>query len=286
MGNYGNTLDRWYRRAAVVVWPRDRTFTNRAEASPSWALDALMARARTDDPVLVRAAVATLTPFWDIAIHAQDQTRFLLMALRVAAALDDEGSAGVLLRPFRVESLRRDHMAPLAELAARYGERSVAGLLRTWFGHQPFGYAGGQDRTQWLTSLPGLAEALNAHGAPGSLVAHRLLDLAWGSITTAIESSLATQRPTDRSKQLGELGNPLAAQLAAAAATGAVDLRDKVVDYCRLQDDVTACVLPALRSAATFSAGVRRDGGFVDLAGDCAARLRAELTRPARADDD
>jgi hypothetical protein len=32
MGNYGNTLDRWYRRAAVVVWPRDRAFAARAEA--------------------------------------------------------------------------------------------------------------------------------------------------------------------------------------------------------------------------------------------------------------
>ena len=27
MGNYGNTLDRWYRRAAVVVWARDRVET-------------------------------------------------------------------------------------------------------------------------------------------------------------------------------------------------------------------------------------------------------------------
>ena len=26
MGNYGNTLDRWYRRAAIVVWPLDRAF--------------------------------------------------------------------------------------------------------------------------------------------------------------------------------------------------------------------------------------------------------------------
>jgi len=32
MGNYGNTLDRWYRRAAVVAWPRDRAFAARAEA--------------------------------------------------------------------------------------------------------------------------------------------------------------------------------------------------------------------------------------------------------------
>jgi hypothetical protein len=31
MGNYGNTLDRWYHRAAVVVWPRALAFANRAE---------------------------------------------------------------------------------------------------------------------------------------------------------------------------------------------------------------------------------------------------------------
>jgi hypothetical protein len=30
MGNWGNTLDRWYRRAAVVVWPREQAFANRA----------------------------------------------------------------------------------------------------------------------------------------------------------------------------------------------------------------------------------------------------------------
>ena len=31
MGNWGNTLDRWYHRAAVVVWPRALAFANRAE---------------------------------------------------------------------------------------------------------------------------------------------------------------------------------------------------------------------------------------------------------------
>ncbi|HXL17449.1 MAG TPA: 2OG-Fe(II) oxygenase, partial [Streptosporangiaceae bacterium] len=39
MGNWGNTLDRWYHRAAVVVWPRDQAFANRAETSPAGALD-------------------------------------------------------------------------------------------------------------------------------------------------------------------------------------------------------------------------------------------------------
>ena len=44
MGNYGNTMDRWYRRAAVVVWPWERAFAARAEASASWALHELRTR--------------------------------------------------------------------------------------------------------------------------------------------------------------------------------------------------------------------------------------------------
>jgi hypothetical protein len=30
MGNWGNTLDRWYHRGAIVVWPREQAFANRA----------------------------------------------------------------------------------------------------------------------------------------------------------------------------------------------------------------------------------------------------------------
>ena len=35
MGNYGNTMDRWYRRGAVVLWPTRLDFEVRAEASPA-----------------------------------------------------------------------------------------------------------------------------------------------------------------------------------------------------------------------------------------------------------
>jgi hypothetical protein len=51
MGNWGNTLDRWYRRGAVVLWPRSRDFAVRAEAAPAFALDELAARARRGDVI-------------------------------------------------------------------------------------------------------------------------------------------------------------------------------------------------------------------------------------------
>jgi len=64
MGNYGNTVDRWYRRAAVVVWPQQHAFAARAEASPSWALTELSARLDAGDLVNARAAAESVAPFW------------------------------------------------------------------------------------------------------------------------------------------------------------------------------------------------------------------------------
>ena len=70
MGNWGNTLDRWYHRAAVVVWPRDQAFANRAETSPAWALGELTAMTSAGDVLGAQAAAATLAPFWDRALRA------------------------------------------------------------------------------------------------------------------------------------------------------------------------------------------------------------------------
>jgi hypothetical protein len=75
MGNWGNTLDRWYHRAAVVVWPRERAFANRAETSRAWALDQIAAMASSADVAGARAAAATLAPFWDVALGKRGPDR-------------------------------------------------------------------------------------------------------------------------------------------------------------------------------------------------------------------
>lgn len=48
MGNYGNTVDRWYHRAAVVMWPAERNFILRAKMEPAWALDELWAQIKSN----------------------------------------------------------------------------------------------------------------------------------------------------------------------------------------------------------------------------------------------
>ena len=290
MGNWGNTLDRWYHRAAVVAWPRDQAFANRAETSPAWALGELAAMASAGDVSGAQAAAATLTPFWDRALRART-AELVGKALRVADDVADAGTAAMLLDPFRIENLTRAHVGSFGKVAGRYGQQWTADLLRTWFGgdRPAWAYGGGAERPQWVADrLPGVCQGLHARGGAGALAAQRLLDLAWEWASKDIGTGLALPSPSHRDATLGDLGKPLASVLTAAAVIGAASTRDAVCGYIRKQEDaVTALEMSALRAAAEMSRdGTRGDAGFGDLAADCAARLRARLARPPRAPGD
>ena len=296
MGNWGNTLDRWYRRAAVVVWPRGQAFANRAEASPAWALDELAVMASTSGKPDARAAAVMLTPFWDSAVRARtpDQTgkptELFGKALRAAATVADAEAAAMLLRPFRVEDLTGAHVDSFGTIVSGYGEQWTADLLRTWFGgrQQAWAYGGGQERPQWVADqLPGLCAGLHAAHSAGAVAAQRLLGLAWEWMGQDIGTALASPVPSYRDKELTDLGKPLASLLSAAAAIGAGSTRDTVSGYIRQQGDaVTALEMPALRAAELPRNGAPADTGLGGLVADCAARLRARLARPQRAPGD
>jgi hypothetical protein len=297
MGNWGNTLDRWYHRAAVAVWPRDQAFANRAETSPAWALDELAAMASAGDVAGARAAAATLAPFWDSAVRGRAAgeggraSALFGTALRAADAVADPETAVVLLHPFRIEDLTDAQVKWFAKIAGEYGQHWTADLLRTWFGRdqQAWAYGRGQERPRWVADwLPGLRERLHATGDAGAAAAQRLVDLAWEWLGKDIGAGLAASSPSHRAEKLGGLGKPLASVLTAAAALGAAGTRDIVTGYIREQwDAVTALEMSALRAAAELRGfGARGDAGFGELAADCTARLRARLARPRRASGD
>ncbi len=293
MGNWGNTLDRWYHRAAVVVWPRDQAFANRAETSPAWALGELAAMASAGDVPGAHTAAATLAPFWDGALRTRppEETGLFGKALRAADAVADAGTAAMLLRPFRIENLTGADVDSFGKIAGKYGQQWTADLLRTWFGgDQPaWGYGGGAERPRWVADwLPGVCERLHVRDGAGAAAAQRLLDLAWEWTSKDIGTGLASPSPSHRDTTLGDLGKPLASVLTAAAATGAASTRDAVCAYIRKHADaVTALEMSALRAAAEMSRDrTRGDAGFGDLAVDCAARLRAGLARAQRAPGD
>ena len=273
MGNYGNTIDRWYRRAAIIVWPRTHAFAARAEASPSWALAELSGRLDAGELASARADAQSVAPFWNAP-----EPGLLAPALNVAAGLADPDIALMLLRPFPVEWVTPVHADGLAALVTRYDETWHRSLLDAWFSSRARWHSTGQpDRANWVSALPGLTAALRDAGAEAT--AGRMLAASWRWLAGDIRLWLNQPAPAERRKRLADLGRPLAGLLAAADGT---PLADEIAAVLRAHDDdVLACLLPMLRAAGTGPSAA-----LAALARDCERRLVAITGRPARPADD
>ena len=275
MGNYGNTLDRWYRRAAVVVWARDRAFAARAEAGSQWALSELHARIEAGDLDGARAAAESLAPFWK---NIGSQAGLLDTALHVAAGLGAAGTAAMLLEPFRVETVAPEHAGGLA---ARPGSTARSGCAGSSTGGSGRSTPSRRTDTSGSRGCRGCARRCVPPGARGWRGCWPPAPGAGWAISCG--SGQPPRGPRSGSRRLEMLSSPLVRLLEAADD----ELRDEIVAALRgYGDNVLGCLMPALRSAAALPAAARRAAGLDVVAQDCGERLGAIIARPLRDEDD
>ncbi len=283
MGNWGNTLDRWYHRGAVVIWERSRAFAVQAEASPPWALDVLTTRARKGDLTGAREAAATLAPIWDRAAARMEAKGFFTKALRTARLVDEPALAAMLLRPFRHELLATSHAKALSALVDYYGEPWAAELMAAWAAKGRSYYPEGASPEAWMASLPSLCLALRENGEAGTAAARLLLRDSWRWLSQAMDRCLELRTPSRREQTQSALGRPLGAMLEGASLVDATDLRDEAIGILCRDGDLLACAIAALRATPAS----RWTAAALDIvATHCSAVLEARLARPARAGDD
>jgi hypothetical protein len=269
MGNYGNTLDRWYQRGAVVVWPRERAFAARAESGSPRALHELRERVAVDLDG-ARAAAESLAPFW---MTVGGRAELFGAALEIAAGLDAAETASMLLRPFRLEMLTAEHAAGLAAVAARYGDGWTNVLVEGWFDprhHVP-------EHDEWVCDqLPGLSSALRAAGSPQ--LARCVSASTWHRMNESIQTWTCVERADARRPWLEKMSTPLLRLLEVADG----ELREVVIrDLSAFGDTVLECLIPALRQA-----GPARAPWLAEIARGCGQRLDTITARPPRAADD
>ena len=286
MGNYGNTLDRWYRRAAIVVWPRRWSFAIRAQASPGWALDRLADLLRVGDVPGARASAATLASFWRVAAGGE---LVVGKALAVAWELDEPGLAAMLLAPFRVEALAPADAPALARLAARYGESWTRERVEGWFGQDWITRSSifNQGVPNWIASLPAMTAALRETPEAGVLVGRLLVAGVWSELHGWAAGLLRYEAPGRRRQHLEKLGPYIAGVLAGAVNLEDADLRDDMVRFlCQDEDDVIPCAMSTLRAAQTDPAVSPSTTSLDTIASHTTRRLEQRLTRPGRAPGD
>ncbi len=283
MGNWGNTLDRWYRRGAVALWPASRAFIVRGQASPSWALQELSARAKKGDLAGAREAATTLAPFWEAAAARVEGRALFAKALRAARQLDEPDLAMMLLAPFQLETLTSSDAKTLSALVDSYGSRWAQELVTAWSQQRWFHHRNGGGRGEWIASLPKLCLALLQTGQAGTAAAMPLLAESWRWAKSSIEEGLALSAPSAREQTLSKLVRPIAAVLEGASTIQASDIRDEAITVLQSSEELLGCAIPVLRATSKPQWSAT---GLNPLAAHCAAAVQARLTRPPRADDD
>lgn len=286
MGNYGNTMDRWYRRAAVVSWPRRLAFAVRAEASPVWALDELSKRIRAGETAGTQESAATLAPFWAGSVGPDPKRSFTTKALRIACTLDEPALATMLLKPFRVEALAPSQAPALVALVRRYGEGWARDLLAEWSAHARPWAPSGRGRAEWMSSLVRLCESLDDAGGTGTATARLLVEDSWAWLSDEIASECGSLPPSRRDQVLDQLVGPLTAVLESTATIAAVDVQEELASALSGDNhDLLGLSMRALRTAVK-SPPRRRAAALDTLARRSADRLEARLAVPQRASDD
>jgi hypothetical protein len=274
MGNWGNTLDRWYRRAAIVIWPRRWSFAIRAESSPAWAMQRLTELLEANDLAGARESAASISSVWRLP---DDGNELLGTVLEVARDLDDAELAAMLLTPVRAEMLARAHALALARVTLHYGESFSRKLVAAWFDRPVWN----QNRDVWIASLPTLVEAVDAP------VASLLVTRAWAGLREAVTRDLGQPRPSHRRRALERTTPAMAGLLVAASIIGPAPLRDSVVEFFdRDNEDLLGFAVSALRLARTAKPTPTETTGLDALAQRCADRLEARLARRPRAEGD
>lgn len=283
MGNWGNTLDRWYHRGAVMLWPQSLAFAVRAEASPGRALDALCARVKRGDLAGAQEDALTLLPFWDQVARRVEGADLFTKTLRAAKAVEAPTTASMLLKPFRPDMVSPSHAASLGPLVDAYGDEWADDVVRAW-ATKWVTYHHGCAPVLWIATIDRLCRALVDVDWAGRRLAALLLRESWKYLSRSIEVSLDIPRPSDRSDELSDLARPLAALMEAASVAEVPGVTDEAVQLlCRDSEDLVRLGIEVLRSTVAEGWGVARYGAVVE---HCRKALEVRLAQPERAHDD
>ncbi|MBL9007821.1 MAG: 2OG-Fe(II) oxygenase [Myxococcales bacterium] len=186
MGNYGNTVDRWYHRAAVVMWPRERNFVIRAKMEPAWALDELWAQIKEGAVNDAAERAHSLLPFWSWVAPQEPSVTFFATLLKVLDTLGQAELSAGLLAPFGPRWLSARTIPGFVKLAQQHGLPWSKQLLSMWAERRSYG-----ESASFLPILPAVCSALIAAASqPGRELAVWLLDREEQALETRLKGAL------------------------------------------------------------------------------------------------
>ncbi len=221
MGNYGNTLEREYRRAAVVLWPASERYRILAGSPGGGGL--VLAEMRRDSAsssaTELEDSLASFLAVWPGRQREKDSGA-LLDALKLAAQLDGDAIALDLLQAFSIGSLDRKVIPVLIACIEARGGTFALKLFERWLAdgaatergprrrsgeNGPTGQSyrdhDDPERLAWLKCLPALVSALDqAEGIDGGKLSASVISMLRELIAAEHAACHRLDSPGERAK--------------------------------------------------------------------------------------
>ncbi|NLC35816.1 MAG: 2OG-Fe(II) oxygenase [Alcaligenaceae bacterium] len=294
-GNAGSTIDRWYHRAAVIMWPRTRGFAVRAHKAPGWAIEQIATALRENQNDQARQWVAALLPYWPEAARRQttpfhndstfDAKNSLLdPTMQVAANINNPSTAEQLLDPFMLTDLHPTSAPWFARLLEHYGPDWCQERLRRW--RQNARYPSLQEKQSWLanTIFP-LTQAMTRTGFDSArpMLASLLQD-CWASFRTDFDHIQGYEPIWREQDDMAEPAAAVLALLEASSLARQLQLEQEIIEALQSSAWPFSLALGVLHAAASRKSESRKRLSGVHK--HCMNVLAARLQQPARKPDD
>lgn len=291
MGNYGNTLDRWYHRAAVVIWPRARAFELRARTSPLWALQQVDAGLVAEGADAAVNLAERVIPFWKQL--PTDVPALGALALSVARRLEHAGLALDLLGPLQPACIPASAADDFAGLLRCYGLRWCEDLLALWRGERGWRRAGIEQQRVWIAdALPAFCSVCcAAEPRQGRRLAESMLAEQWVWLQQCLRGDLRPERvpARDRAQRVQGFCAPLFGVMEAGAIVGTPEILRAIEDLLTREEVALSpeALVLLLREALKDAARARRvQGRLRTLLNHAKQLLEQRLAQAERVADD
>ncbi len=283
-GNAGNTVDRWYHRAAVLLWPRTRTFAIRAKASPMWGIREVtkaLARGKTD---VARQLSRELLSFWSSVAWREKAPSLADQVFLAADSVDDAELAAALVGPIALEQVTPKLASRWIALLERYGLLWCAQVFERWAARDER-YGETEPRETWLVSLPALAGPLCARGGDdGVELVRRIARTQWAWLDHRLDGWLKPPLSSYSVKSIEQASRPIVGLLATTTLAGDNELQSTITDRLTSERGYpVAGALAILRVGAVHGPATL---GLGSLADDWTRTVAALVETPPRAPGD
>lgn len=133
MGNYGNTIDYWYRRAAVVLWKKEDNDVMEFILSDDLALEKLHAltKRKNQETKIINIINKAKSYLQQYSRH-KEKSKSINLLTDIAIYINNPSVAKELLSQFSCNDLNEKNVASLFKLESKYGASWTLDLISSW----------------------------------------------------------------------------------------------------------------------------------------------------------